>query len=147
MLKKLAAWILAGTALFALSGFVILPPILKSLLISKLSELLHREVAIREIHVNPFALSVGITGFSMMDHGNAGPFLSFAELYLNLESVSLFKGGPVLSDIQLKAPHVLIIRNEDLTYNFWDLLDSLAPKPSVETKLAKYPAYLAKASY
>jgi uncharacterized protein involved in outer membrane biogenesis len=134
VLKKVALWTLAGLVMFAIAGFLILPPILKSVLTGKLSELLQREVTIQEIRVNPFALSARVTGFSIKDRGSSEPFVSFEELYLNLEAISLFKGGPVLSEILLKAPHATIIRNKDLTYNFSDLLEAFGAKPPDKPK-------------
>ena len=129
-LRKPFLWAVAGLAVFALGGFLVAPPILKSVLTHQLSEKLHREVSIREIRINPFVLSAQVNGFSIKDRGSTSPFISFEELYLNLQTVSLFKGGPVLREILLKAPHVTIVRNEDLTYNFSDLLEAFAAKPA-----------------
>ncbi|MGE5663950.1 MAG: hypothetical protein ACM31I_06440, partial [Deltaproteobacteria bacterium] len=70
---------LIGTAAFlvvvAVAGFLVAPPILKNVLARKLSETLHRKAAIREIAVNPFALSVSVRGFLLDDRDAPGPFL------------------------------------------------------------------------
>lgn len=129
-LKRLILWPAVALAAFAAVGFLILPPIVKSVLVKQLSEKLHRPVAIRTIRINPFALTVRVDGFSMRDRAGVGPFLSFEELYLNLQAASLVRGGPVLREILLRSPSVTVIRNEDSTYNFSDILAEFAPKPS-----------------
>src|SRR5512145_2914556 len=99
---------LIGTAAFllvvAVAGFLVAPPILKKVLVKTLSETLHRKAAIREIAVNPFALSVSVRGFLLDERNAPGPFLSFDELYLNLEAVSLFRGGPIVKEVRLERP-------------------------------------------
>jgi len=137
-LKRLILWPAVALAAFAVIGFLILPPIAKSVLIKQLSEKLHRPVAIRTIRINPFALSVRVDGFSMRDRAGGGPFLSFEELYLNLQAASLVKGGPVLREILLRSPSVTVIRNENSTYNFSDILDEFASKPSEGGKPLRY---------
>lgn len=137
-LKRYVLWPAVALAAFAVIGFLILPPIVKSVLVKQLSGKLHRPVAIRTIRIDPFALSVRVEGFSMKDRDGTGPFLSFEELYLNLQAASLVSGGPVLREILLRSPNVTVIRNEDFTYNFSDLLDELASKPSDSGKPLRY---------
>jgi hypothetical protein len=137
-LKRYVLWPAAALAAFAVIGFLILPPIVKSVLVNQLSGKLHRPVAIRTVRIDPFALSVRVEGFSMKDRGGSGPFLSFEELYLNLQAASLVRGGPVLREILLRSPSVTVIRNEDSTYNFSDILDEFASKPSEGGKPLRY---------
>jgi len=137
-LKRYVLWPAVALAAFAVIGFLILPPIVKSVLVKQLSGKFHRPVAIRTIRIDPFSLSVRVEGFSMKDRGGSGPFLSFEELYLNLQAASLVRGGPVLREILLRSPSVTVIRNEDTTYNFSDILDEFASKPSEKGKPLRY---------
>jgi uncharacterized protein involved in outer membrane biogenesis len=140
MVKRIALWSGVALILIAIIGFLVLPPIVKSVASSKLSELLRREVTIQEVRINPFALSAQVTGFSIKDREGSDPLLAFDELYVNLEAVSIFKGGPVVSEISLKSPRATIIRHDDLTYNFSDLLGtfgSSSAKPSPPPESAK----------
>ncbi len=127
---KIALWSLVTLLLFILFGFFALPPILKSVATKKLTELLHRETSIREIHVNPFAMTVQILGGTIKEREGTDRFVSFDELFLNIEAMSLIRLGPVVSEVRLKDPFVSIIRNDDLTYNFSDLLDEFAKPPA-----------------
>jgi uncharacterized protein involved in outer membrane biogenesis len=114
--------------LFSIVGFFILPPILKSVLTKTLSEKLHREVTIQGISVNPFMLSMNIRGGVVKDTKGQGTFVSFDELYLNFQSMSVLKRGLILSEVKLVKPSITIIRGDDMRYNFSDLIDESGSK-------------------
>jgi hypothetical protein len=128
-LKRYVLWFAVALAVFTVVGFLVLPPIVKSVLVKQLSEKLHRPVAIKTIRINPFAFTIRVEGFSMKDRGGTGPFVSFEELFLDLQAASIVRGGPVLREILLRRPSVTVIRNEDATYNFSDILDEFASHP------------------
>ena len=103
--KKVLIGLVIFFAVFTLFGFFGLPPIVKSLLSKKLSEALHREVTIEQIKINPYALSLTVRGFLVKEKGGSEKFVSFDELYVNLQSISLPKLALVLSEIRLKQPY------------------------------------------
>jgi uncharacterized protein involved in outer membrane biogenesis len=115
---------------FTLFGFFALPPIIKSLLTQKLSEALHREVTIEQIKINPYALSVTLRGFLVKERGSAEKFVSFDELYVNLQSISAIKLAPVIKEISLKQPYINLKRIDETAYNFSDLIENKEPKPA-----------------
>ena len=92
--KKILIGLIIFFAVFTLFGFFGLPPIVKSLLTKKLSEALHREVTIEQIKINPYALSLTLRGFLVKDKGGSEKFVSFDELYVNLQSISIPQIGP-----------------------------------------------------
>ncbi len=59
--------------LFTLFGFFGLPPILKSVLIKRLSDNLQRDVSIREIKFNPYVLSLTVRDLLIKDRGEGQP--------------------------------------------------------------------------
>jgi flagellar motor protein MotB len=122
--RKAAVATLIFFLVFSITGFLVLPPVLKSLLTRKLSAQLHREVTIRQIKVNPFMLSVTVRGCTVKERNKPETFLSFDELYVNLQSISLLKRGLVIHEVRLVKPYVNIRRNRDLLYNFSDILKS-----------------------
>ena len=122
--------------LWAVAGFLVLPQVLRSFAQRKLADVLHRPVTLRRLSLNPFALSATLEGLDVKEKGGAGPFFSFARLYLNLEAASLFKGGPVIRAITLTKPSIALVRNGDGTYNCQDLIDEASkPKPPEEKPL------------
>ncbi len=129
--------ILVGTGvflvLFTLIGFFAVPPILKSVLTTQLTAALHREVAITEVRVNPFALSATLRGLAVKEPKGPEIFASFEELYLNLEASSLFRWAVVVKEVRLTKPFVRVVRRPDETYNFSDLV----PRPQPTAAAAK----------
>jgi len=136
--KKVAKWVLLFILLFTVVGFFVIPPIVKSVLLKKLSENLHRNVTIQKLTINPFMLSMKINGFEIKERNGTKPFLSFDELYVNAQLVSLIKGGIVLKEIRLQKPYVNIERNGETLYNFSDLLKEHPAGQKTETKPLKY---------
>jgi uncharacterized protein involved in outer membrane biogenesis len=125
---KIIAAIIAFFVLAGIAAIFALPPIVKPILIEKLSHALHREVAIEKIAVNPFTLTATVSGFAIMDPGGH-PFVSFDELYVNAQGLySLFKGALILKEVRLTKPYVNIVRREDGTYNFSDLVPKAEPE-------------------
>ena len=77
--QKVLAGIVTIAIFYTIFGFLVLPSIIKPMIVDKLSFALKREVAIKKISINPYALSFRITGFEV--NGNGGNrFASFDEL-------------------------------------------------------------------
>src|SRR5215217_8719067 len=110
-------WAAFALGLYALIGFVILPPIIKSVMTNQLSERLHRPVSIREVLINPFTWSVQISGFVIREPKSDQRFASFEQLDLNFDAMSLIRLGPVVSEVTLDGLFVSLIRHDDLRYN------------------------------
>jgi hypothetical protein len=125
-LRRARRLLVAAGALLVLwtaAGFIVVPSLLRPVVERRLAERLHRKVTLRDLAMNPFALSATLTGLDVRDRDGAGPFLSFERLYVNAEALSLLRGGPVLSAITLVNPSLVLVRNADGTYSFQDLID------------------------
>jgi uncharacterized protein involved in outer membrane biogenesis len=127
--KKYGLHAIVAFVVIGILGFFVLPPIVKSLLIEKLGEALHRPVFISNVSINPFALSLQVDGVAIQEKGGGETVVSFDSLYVNLESSSLFRGGPVISEIRLSGPKFKIVRLADRRYNFSDLIDEMLVRP------------------
>ena len=121
-LKRVILWFLIVLALFSVCGFFIAPPVMKSLLIKKLSAALERPVTIGKISVNPYTLGVRVQGIHIGERGGQGTFFSVSEVRAGI-GLSLIRGIVTLHDISVKDPYVNIIRKDDKTYNFTDLFE------------------------
>lgn len=122
LLKKAALWVVGLFVLFSLIGFFVVPPIAKSILLKQVSAALHRDVSVKAIRVNPYTLSVAIQGFTVKERAGAGTFLSFDELYVNAEIMSLFRRALVVRELKISKPYVRLVRNKDESYNFTDMI-------------------------
>jgi len=127
--RKYGIRVLLTIALIGILGFFVLPPIVKSVAQDQLGKALHRPVAIGSVHINPYALSINLEKFAIKEREGDETFASFDSLYLNLESLSIFRLGPVFGEIRLVNPKLRVIRLSDKRYNFSDLLDEFMAKP------------------
>ncbi|MGQ9647529.1 MAG: DUF748 domain-containing protein [Thermodesulfobacteriota bacterium] len=134
VLKRIVIGLVIFFAVLTIVGFFILPPIAKSILTQKLSENLHREVTIEGIKINPYTLSLTVKKFLVKERNRPEAFVSFDELFLNLQTISLYRKGLVLKEIRLKDPYIKVDRNPDESYNFSDLIEK---KPSEAPKEEK----------
>ncbi len=128
-LKKYIIGLGIFLVIFTLFGFFGLPPILKSILIKQLSQSLHREVTIKEIKTNPYTLSATVRDFIVKDRGSSQTFVSFEELYINLQILSAIRQALIFKEIRLKKPFINLVRHQDQSYNFDDLIKKEESKP------------------
>lgn len=127
--RKYGLRFLAVVAAVGLLGFLVLPPLVKSMAVDKLGEALHRPVSIEAISINPYALSLEVSGLAVQEKGGGETVAGFDRLYANLDAVSLLHGGPVLSEIMLDGAKLKVIRLAEQRYNFSDLIDEWMSRP------------------
>ncbi|HSW65063.1 MAG TPA: DUF748 domain-containing protein [Dissulfurispiraceae bacterium] len=125
--------------ILGIAGFFAAPSYLKPFLLERLSAELGREVTIERVSVNPYMLSVDIGTVAVKEKDGQGIFFSFDNLHVNAQLASIFKGGPVLSEVRLEKPYINIVRHPDATYNFSDLLDrKSSAEPKKDEKKAEF---------
>jgi len=142
---RIAATIVAAIVLLVAVGSVAVPPLAKHLLEGKLGEALHRPVTVREVRFNPLELCLTVSGFTILEREGHDEFVSFDELFVDLEAVSVIYWAPVVRELRLRGPRVHLARREDgSTYNFSDLLGgardpdggAMAAKPEKPARFA-----------
>ena len=79
--------------------------------------------------MRPLAPSASVLGFSVKERDGSATVASFDELYVDLSYSSLFRFAPVVHAVQLTKPYVRLVRNQDKTYNFQDLIDRPQQQP------------------
>ena len=127
--RRVVIWLVAIVAGFGILGGLVAPLLLRSKLASTLTERFHRPVTIEQIRINPYALTATIRGFLMKERQGNQPAVSFEELRLNLQLSSLFRRGLVVKEFRLVKPYISLIRNEDRSYNYQDLIDEFTSGP------------------
>ena len=128
--KKYTLRIVLAFVFVGVLGFFVLPPLVKSVLLDQLGQALHRPVAVDRVRINPYALSVTLEGVSIGEREGGEQFASFDSLYVNLESSSIFRFGPVVGEVRLVNPKLKVVRVSASRYNFSDLLDEFMARPS-----------------
>ncbi|WP_313951919.1 DUF748 domain-containing protein [Accumulibacter sp.] len=118
--------------MFSVLGFFALPPFVKSTLSTKLSEALSRPVAIESVSINPFTLTVQVAGLVIQEKGGGETLAGFERLDINAEWSSLWRRGPVISELKVVAPTFRLVRLADGGFNVSDLIDEFTATPASE---------------
>jgi uncharacterized protein involved in outer membrane biogenesis len=131
--RKIAIWFVAILVAIGIIAGLAAPPLVRNKLASTLSDKFHRPVTIEQLRINPYAVTATVRGFLMKERDGSATAVSFDELHINLELQSLFRLAPVIKELRLVKPYVNVVRNEDRTYNYQDLIDEFTsgpPKPA-----------------
>lgn len=137
---KILIWFTCIILLFTVTGFFLVPPVMKSVLIKKLSSNLQREVSISQIKLNPYSLSVLIKGFTIKDRSKKYNAVSMDEIFINASISSVFKKAIIFKELKINGPYFRVTRNNDETYNFSDLFPTkkeIKDKPQGTLKKTK----------
>ncbi len=127
-------------AAYTVIGFFILPPVIRGVATAQLAKQLDREVSIKKVKLNPFALSITVNGLLIKDK-DGQPFVSWDEVYVNFQLSSFFGHAWVFKEISSTKPFIRAQMNQDGTFNFSDLITKFATNTSSATPkpLAKPP--------
>jgi hypothetical protein len=135
---KCLIWLSAALLVYTVVGFLVAPAVIKSQMLKRLPALLHRPVAVTQVKVNPYALSLTLRGLAV-NETNGAPFAGFVEFYARLKFSSFFRRGWAVQEISLTHPFAAIVRGKDGKFNFDDIAAALnqpAPAPAPATKSA-----------
>lgn len=131
-------WIAAALViLFTITGFFILPPIVRPQVEQRLSHELGRRVTLEKLKLNPYTLSVTLENFAIMEPDGVTRFIGWRRLYVNFDALASIWGEWVLGEIELDQFGARIVLAADRTFNFADLLTKLVPKDAPATTPAE----------
>lgn len=135
-LRKTAIWLGSLFVAYTIIGFLIVPPIVRSVARKKLARKLGRQVEIQTVRLNPWVLSLTVRGFKVHDKADPETFVGFSELYVNVQPLaSLFRFAGIVKQVRIVDPHLRVVRKADGTFNFSDLLaGEEKPKPAAPPK-------------
>ncbi|PWU12453.1 MAG: hypothetical protein C5B50_21385 [Verrucomicrobia bacterium] len=130
---KWLRWAAVVLLVYTITGFFILPAIIKSRLISKLPDLTHRRAVVQSVRMNPYALSLTVRGLSLTET-NGESFAGFDEFYGRFSLFSVFRWAWSFSEVRLTHPTANILRGKDGEFNFANLF---ASKPAAQAQPQK----------
>ena len=140
---------LAGIAfslilVYSLVGFFLAPYLIKTYAIPAVAETLKRPVLIKDVEVNPFALSIRLIGFEILETDQSA-LLGFEEFFINLQASSLIRRAYVFDTIRLTVPYVSARISKDGRMNLAELVPpddgaQASRPPQAEKPPAEIPA-------
>lgn len=133
-------WILFGLlGVFTVTGFFVLPPIMRAQLEKRLGAALGREVTVGRVRVNPYALSVTIERLDIRRADKSGSFAGWERLYVNFDALASLGGDWVLHAIELDGFHLAAAIEADGRPSFADIIAKLTPPPGAAPVPASPP--------
>lgn len=130
--RRVAVGVAVATVLVGVLGGLALPRWLHGKVEAALSAELHRPVSIRSLSINPYALSATVEGIAVKDNDGSELF-ALERLYANLESASVWHGGPVVRELTVTGPKLALKRLPDGKLNVSDIIDAFLAKPESPT--------------
>jgi hypothetical protein len=104
--RKPAIIAAAVLAVYAIIGFLVVPPIARSQIVKLASAKLHRQAAIRYVHFNPFTLTAVIGGFDLRDRDGTD-LLKFDRLTVDLQLSGVFRRAWKFRLIGIERPQLV----------------------------------------
>ncbi|MFO0706101.1 MAG: DUF748 domain-containing protein [Nitrospira sp.] len=129
----LTVLLLSCLALYALAGFVLLPYLITTYGVPKVAELIRHPVVVKHVAINPFELSVRITGLEIRDRDQR-PIVGFEEFFVNVQASSAVRFAYVFDEIRLTMPYASVVVAPDGHVNLLDLVPPGEPTPPVPPK-------------
>ena len=99
--RRVAFWITIIFTIYALFGFLAVPPIVNDVLTSQLTENLGRTARIQKIYFNPLALHLEIDGLEVDKLEGEGHLVSIGSLDVTPGISSIWRLAPVISDLKI----------------------------------------------
>ena len=127
-LRRIAIAAGALAAIVALA-WIVVPPVVRSQLESRLTEALGRKTTVEAVAFDPFRLRVTVRKLAIADGDRPRPLLAFDELVADLSSASVWRWAPVLDALKVVRPAVSLARDRDGRYNVQDLVDRARAAP------------------
>ena len=103
--SRLAILALSLVFIYTFVGFFLVPYLIKAYAIPAIAEKLKRPVLVKEVQLNPFALSLRVTGFEIRESDQSA-LLGFDEFFINFQASSLIRRAYVFDTIRLTVPYV-----------------------------------------
>lgn len=131
--KRVWFWLAIVVVLYALAGFVALPWWLERTLPERAAQHLGWQTTVADVSVNPFAMTVEITGLDAVD-GEQLTVVAFDRFYIDLEVLRLVTGVIAFDDIELDEPTIRLDLLPDYSVNFTnDWVANNPPSPEPES--------------
>ena len=142
--SHLAILALGLALLYTLVGFFLVPNLIKAYAIPAVAEKLKRPVLVKEVELNPFTLSLRLTGLEIRE-ADQSALLGFDEFFINIQASSLIRRAYVFDTIRLTVPYVSARVFKDGRMNLAELVppdDGVQPAvpPQAEKTSAEIPA-------
>ncbi len=120
---------IGAIALYTITGFFVVPPVLKAQLEKRLSLELGRTVTVGKVRCNPFTLSLMLADFDIRLKDGRGSLLGWVRLFVSVDAFASLTGDWVLRRIDLDGLHANLAIQPDGSLSISDILAKLNQSP------------------
>lgn len=110
-LKRRLSYAAAALLLYAAIGFLLAPWLVKKYAVEFVRDTYAAELRIAKVAVNPFAMSLGVTGLEL-DDPDSLPTARVQEIFVNFQLSSLFRRAWTFDEFRATDPEIFIARDE-----------------------------------
>ncbi|RZF31489.1 DUF748 domain-containing protein [Paraburkholderia sp. UYCP14C] len=128
--RRILIGLLIFVVVFGLLGFFAAPPLIRHIASQQLSKQLDRPASIGRIALNPYTLRFEADNVHIGERGGAGDFIDISRLIVKPSWSSLFRGAPIVDEVQVDSPRFHIVRLDAQHFNFSDLIEKFANQPA-----------------
>ncbi|MGF6572237.1 hypothetical protein ABH945_004358 [Paraburkholderia sp. GAS333] len=128
--RRVLIGLLIFLVLFGLLGFFAAPPLIRHIAAQQLSKQLDRPASIGRIALNPYTLRLEADNVHIGERGGAGDFIDISRLIVKPSWSSLFRGAPIVDEVQVDSPRFHIVRYDAQRFNFTDLIEKFSKQPA-----------------
>jgi Domain of Unknown Function (DUF748) len=129
-MRRIGKAVLVIIVIYGLVGFFAVPPLLRHIIKGSVANSLNRHITVRRIHFNPYRLRLDVHRLHIAQRDGPQPFFDVQRLRVKVSWMSLLRLAPVVQEVRVDRPAVHLVRTPENRFNFSDLLETPANKPS-----------------
>lgn len=130
---KITLWSVVGLyATWLVVGGLIAPPLVRAMLEKELSVQFQTKATIEKMSLNPFTLTLSVTGVSVPNVDGEGLLFGFKELSFSPSPNALWRFAPTLAFARLVEPVIDVTYFGDGRFSFSSVLDALLSKDTTK---------------
>jgi uncharacterized protein involved in outer membrane biogenesis len=130
------SYVAAGAAALLLVAWLAVPPLVRSLLETRLTEALGRTTTVESVAFNPLRLRFVIRKLSVADPVRPQPLVAIDEVLADFSAASIWHRAPVLDALAVVRPRVSLARDREGRYSIQDLIDAAQAPRSEPTRFS-----------
>jgi len=115
--------VVSAVVVYALLGFFLAPYLLEKNLVEAMRQDFDAELRVENIEINPFVLSLRITGLEL-DNPEGAATARIQEIFTNFQLSSLFRLALTFDEVRLSSAELFVARDKSGNMNFAYLLQS-----------------------
>ncbi|MEX3785895.1 DUF748 domain-containing protein [Paraburkholderia sp. BR14374] len=128
--RRILVGLLIFVVVIGLLGFFAAPPLIRHIASQQLSKQLERPASIGRVALNPYTLRFEADNVHIGERGGAGDFVDISRLIVKPSWSSLFRGAPIVDEVQVDSPRFHLVRLDAQHFNFSDLIEKFANQPA-----------------